>query len=760
MVKKRSLGNFETSKKPIIDHKKLNEPPFSGFLKTIDMFNYNPELLYDGEPGYRSAFGGYTTLFILSCYILTIAFTIWRYFQRYSPETNVSTQYVENPKGFELTKDTFPFAFGIQDKRGAHFIDESIYTFKGNYRLTTKTVENGELKSNTKRINFEFIRCSEAGLDLEMFKNLDLNSMYCLKEFAQKMNEIFVTGVWESDTFGSLSFDAFRCDNKTSPIPCATNEAIDLTLRSSYFAINYVTFTTQSTDYANPIKKVPASFFATTSIDYKKSLTVYMTDNEILTESSLIGYSEPAVKYFTSVGNFRSDFSNLVTTSSSTGFNKLFFNFAIRMETSKTVTHRNYKRIYEYLAEFGGMSQVIVIVGLVLTFRMRKINMFMDLAEKVVRKEQEYQNLVKEATKEIKTGTFTTDKSMKKKEEKLGILGRDQKKVITEDTTTKRAGLLTKPEPSEKRKVSNRSSLEREGFHVPDEGLDRQMVRETAPNESHLQSIGVSRGQKRGKMEAINYNISTKKNEKLADSNSQSVSISKHSELAAFTSMNMAQAVEKESIPLDDISCNIRVEKESKEGHVDTIEERLDTESNYDMKKLETQMIKEEERFNQIKQKIDTIGCFKMFLKGFLPCFTKKSRVSSAVSIAENYFYSKYDLVKIIEVIEEVDKLKQMLFSREQKILFELIPSTKLKFDQASREFIVVQEHKMLSLARSATLDADKQREENRKIVKKAYSDVRTKKEKTDLDINLLNSLKFLSLARGDSETEKNDVEG
>jgi len=270
----------------------------SSVLRKIDIFGYSPKLNYFGNTTATSTFGGLATIMVGLCYASIFAFTIWRYFERSSPETNVDTLFVKDPEGFVLNKDTLPFAFGIQDPNTAeHFIDESIYTVVAKYRNSYKHVVNGVLISTSKETILPLVPCSEVNMDLSYFDNLELSQMYCLKEFAEKTKELKITGMFESDRYGRIEISFNRC--KTN---CKTNEEIDKKLKDGYFAVNYVNWNAKASDFKNPKHRYPTSYYTSTSAEYTKYISQYMTDNEIVTDSSLIGYMESESLKYTSTG--------------------------------------------------------------------------------------------------------------------------------------------------------------------------------------------------------------------------------------------------------------------------------------------------------------------------------------------------------------------------------------------------------------------------------------------------------------------------
>jgi hypothetical protein len=78
----------------------------SSLLRKIDIFGYSPELNYFGHTTVNINFWRIGHHMVALCYASIFVFTIWRYFERSSPETNVDRLFVKDPEGFVLNKDT------------------------------------------------------------------------------------------------------------------------------------------------------------------------------------------------------------------------------------------------------------------------------------------------------------------------------------------------------------------------------------------------------------------------------------------------------------------------------------------------------------------------------------------------------------------------------------------------------------------------------------------------------------------------------
>ena len=163
----------------------MKEKPgiISSWLRKADLYGQTPTFLYNGDMACKSRFGGMISVMVVIAYSLCVVFTIWRYFEKSSPETNINTVFVHDPAGFTITNETFPFAFGLQDSTATHFIDSQIYTVTANYKLFKRKTVNSTIVLDISVKPLTLIKCTDAGLSHSDFNNVDLANMFCLEEF-------------------------------------------------------------------------------------------------------------------------------------------------------------------------------------------------------------------------------------------------------------------------------------------------------------------------------------------------------------------------------------------------------------------------------------------------------------------------------------------------------------------------------------------------------------------------------------------------
>ena len=759
-------------------------PARFNFLRKLDFYGYVPELLYRGESAHNTRYGGLISLVSVLGYLAITIFTVWRYFQREAPATNINQSYNPNPEGFVWDREKFPFAFGIQNPGYEHFIDDEVYTLDALYRKKIVTRVNGEKKEDWIDEMLPVIRCSQANLDLTYFDNIPLDTLFCIKEFVEPTNSLNLSGRFESDFFGRMEFQFKKCSPEKSK--CKNETVIGNLLRDSYFAIYYVDRVAKAPVYENPIEKFPRSQFTSTSIDYTKYLHFYLMTTKIETDASLVGYLQPEVISFQGTGYQLSDMSNLATAANPV-LPEVFFNLVLRISTISTVVTRKYKNIYDYLAEFGGMSQVVAVAAIVLCFRMQRLNLLMDLAKRLISKEDLYQRLLEESTKTITQAGIDPD-SPTSKESKFGkrqlknvddksgagpiVKGRTKApKVVTAlgPGTDKShgfsaySGFRNNPDsaplkpPKENYKPGSPVSHELKPKHaqahdgedsmnmeVPEEGNDRQAVKEAYFfQENNLQKKSTVTGQSSSgqTIELRNYRVS---------SPDASPDPAQHERTDKISQNNGIKTIDEVTAKLEESPINKgALTFTAKSGFTKSVnyedcytpKTRMTRETLDLIGPMKRVHREEHTRYQALKDEMSKISNWKIFLKGFFPCFVGKSRVTLVTEAVEKKVYSNYDFVRIIEAVEDLEKLKTMLMTPEQLLLFNLLPNQRMQFNQKEKRFTMVSKRRQHSMKEP---NDDENYFTRKREIEEAFEGLQLKEDKTELDKNLLKSLGFL----------------
>ena len=634
-------------------------------MRKLDLFGYQPSMLYDKQDSFKTRYGGVVTTFVAMCYALIAVFSIWRYLDRSSPQTNINKIYVKDPVGFNLTKEILPIAFGLQDPATFfHYIDPEIYTLTATYSRFTKNMVEGMLVVSNTTIKIPVTTCDKAGLDPTLFYNLELEKMYCIADYHPQGVNLEVRGSWDSEIFGQISIEIYRCSGSH----CKPDEVIDKVLQGGFFAANYINRNSRTSEYEHPIEVSPTDFFAPISTYYRKENVLWMANNEILTNSPLVSYLPPSSISYINVASLRTDISELTVDQNARV--PYFYNLDIRMDRILSVTQREYSTAYDYLAEFGGLAQIITFIGFFFTFNSKKVQLYVDLVQKFARHEENYQKVL---SLHSRTGRKKTGVEGKTPLSKL----KTSKTMLSplESIETFSNMIPVKDEEAE----SNRSSdyqqkSKRSLSNSKDESIAPEIPDERSADRNHTDA-GF---QETSKLAFRTAPILKRKPEGDTDSKSSSIGFQKD---VSFQE-NVA-AREKSPSPFTkgtvafDSFWNLKeIDDNPKKENKDHLIRKIVVNT----KKLGA----EKQRYESVKSTLKSISGWKAVLYSYVPCLMKKTRTAAAVDIAEHDIYMKFDFVQILHFMEEFEKLKKMLLSPDQLTLFNLVPGNKLSISEST----------------------------------------------------------------------------
>jgi hypothetical protein len=236
-----------------------------------------------------------------------------------------------------------------------------------------KVMSHGELLTEKTTTPLELITCDQANLDTEFFQNIETSKMFCLKDLVSNSRNIQITGVFESDFYGYLDIQINRCTGAS----CKPEEEVEAILDNSYFAINYVNFAIKSSNFTSPFEKYPTSYYTSTSTQYTKYIQMRMTSQEIRTDSSILGLGFFKTEKFTSTDQFYNDLAK-INSNNGTSTSKML-SVLVRMNQTLIVTSRSYKSLFQFIAELGGIFQVVGLVAFFLTYRYAASNLVLDV---------------------------------------------------------------------------------------------------------------------------------------------------------------------------------------------------------------------------------------------------------------------------------------------------------------------------------------------------------------------------------------------
>src|SRR3990167_3533970 len=631
-----------------------------GFLEKIDRYGYIPQLMYGGDTACKSQFGGFLTFGAGLCYVFLVCFTVYRYFERKSPSTSLNRVFRQDPEGFSITETSMPFAFGIQNPNYEHFIDETVYKVDAFYTESIKTVgKDGTLSTEYKKTKLNLIPCSQVGLDPTYFSNLELKSMFCLENYASKKLDLKISGRFESNYFSRIDIAFKRCKGAG----CKSNTEIDKLLRDSYFAINYKDRVAELTQFESPVNQFPTSIFTSCSTDYLKYLHMYMADNTIITDSSLVGYMELDRIRFPSTGTYKTDFSSLVR--SGEDYPDVFLNLVLRMDPIENIYNRKYNNIYNYLAEFGGLTQVIILSVFLLTFRFHYVYLNFDLAKKYLESNKLYHYALSVFLGKPNPFAKGTNKNPSNGQELNLNPDSSQKKKKFEWDTRIVSIIPTK-------NIKKRFTLAKSPVVVTS---DKKILTDVAQESLSKSQIGP----------ANKLSLGLKSQKKLVTfSPPKDDGWEIESQVVAAERNTDQIKPPHRGAPIHDRDASSTPSK-FKRSLVNASQPKSEKEIGIMKSSSEKRYLEEFEEYNRLASNSKKVGFWDFLVACLFPCGSSKSNLESLLEKSSSSTYGNFDILRLAQAVDEVEKLKYFLFTPDQLALYELLPRQHLAYLQSQR---------------------------------------------------------------------------
>src|SRR3990167_2393415 len=626
-----------------------------GFLKKIDLFASTPEILYRGSTSCGSNFGGLVSLIWGTLYLLVTFFVTWRYIDRGQPQSNSSNFYMKDPEGFRLDNDTLPFALGLQNSSGLHFIDPRIYNITATHHKWSKyNDEKGKLITKRVNTNLSLIPCNQLSLDQSAFANLDLSSMLCLENLKTKQHDLQITGLFESSVYGYISFRISRCRGPT----CKPDAEIEATLKNCFFAVNYRTFEMRTSEFNDPIAPIPASFYTATSTTFSKQVTLRMANNQLVTENSFIPYATPSNRSFVSVYSWTIE---LAETHQSPQDQDYILSCKIRMDPTLITTNRIYRSLVQHIAEFGGLSQILAALGFLLTNRYRHLFLKFDFARYVLNRAPHLKT--PSANQDAQFGLSVQNVVARNSDSRLFVSGSPgQSNKIKPKSIIKNALVLNpKPEAKIHGEAREPPHVERlelvsKPQHVP--SLDSLLSDEKLPAPKVSEQMNVKSESR------IRIGSEVRTVEGLNKFHLGEVELESPG-LRTDRSNRTLWSPHKKSKATEHQTENHSAESWKLYSNSDQIAPR--TQSSRDMG---VYMEKEME----IKKKINSVSELDMIGYSIWPRLVGSNKRDCIKYAQGSRLVETYDMVVLTEAVQSIEKMKNLLLSAEQLEVFQMIP--------------------------------------------------------------------------------------
>lgn len=254
---------------------------------------------------------------------------------------------VEKRPSLYLSKENFTFSVGLADETNAFLIDPQIFEFA--ITIYHQDSENYEMRQ------FSLKLCEENDYQLhkELFHKLKLNKTYCLPDEVLKID-----GYWDEDQLNYFYVDLKKCENTTENSSCKSNEEIEKFLQTAYIDIYIDSPNIEFSNYYTPFKHELSIFYQKLSINMYKIMEIYLKSSVFQTDQGWFFESLQFIKGFV-VGNYLYDLGAYEKNT----ILQIFYSISVYSSEKKSTISRRYQKVQDILAQFGGVCNILLIIG-------------------------------------------------------------------------------------------------------------------------------------------------------------------------------------------------------------------------------------------------------------------------------------------------------------------------------------------------------------------------------------------------------------
>lgn len=563
------------------------------------------------------------------------------------------------------------FAFSLRDSIGNSYYDPNIFYFQVQNRIV-KSDENGIISDANNR---SFHACNKTDAinteDLAM-----INNSFCLDE-----NYFSVAGGISENIGQTFQIHLYLCKNSTeNNNSCKSIEEMKAFFTMKNLNLIYTNTFIQPKNYNSPMKT------KLTSRLYKLDGNLNKLINIAFQKVSLINDENYYFSFQNSYDNFQFEKEN-IEIGSFTSLDAPFTSIVFTSSNSYYTIIRSYQSLFEAIAAVGGLLSSLLLIGRIICHTDKLIFMTTILMNFLY--------------------IFQQNPIMDKEE--------NEKNILTNEKTKQKITLLDKIESNEeKQNDKNKNEIIKT---TKNNRFEQKKSRKHSGRKFLELSPPITLNDKTGNPK-INF---IKIGEKiLNEDNSFLLNEDLHSERSKHS--------HTKSDPIIGIT-KVKVEKSP------------DVDAKQRKAQIKKPTNKELESFNSFIQESESkfqlnfsfFDFFRLLLKKI--CRMKKNFKEQLFSQAQQTFDKEVDLVSILQNLQDIEKLKYLLLSEKQKVLF----------DSLQKPMIFIEDNERINTNLNLL---SPQRKKEKNYMEKAYQyykELQKQKNPSELDSKLYNMIHFKS---------------
>ena len=609
---------------------------------------------------------------------LTISFSQSDVFYKSFPK--VVTLDIINEKRPLVNLNGF-FAVSVLDKEGKAYIDPHIFEIHiTNFFMELDSSGEGFkfAKNDTKTMH----PCTEADFpDNHQSKELSFENNFCLDNPSFELE-----GYWNEKLVNYIEIGLLLCENKTSEGQCKSFEEIQEFLGTKYLNIYFTSHNTDTSNYLDPVTSIILQEYIQIDLTLRKTLMIFLKNLDLTTDDAFLFSSDKLIREAV----FDKKEIDIYLAENIDDPMPCSCIFYTSLKTQKI--QRVYQKIAAALADLGGMANFLMIFGFIIT----SLEKDLDLKKKVMNSLYSFQNLDKLKKKKKKNQKSKPKKNLKNTE--INKKNSQMKKIILE-LPEEKFQIKQKDEDFEesifkigKNPTKKNQKLENSLFCNKEE----KYFSETENNSVKILKSGQTKGLKKVKSFDLETGV-IKSNEWFLDKKPQKVvEFEPITSCLALISPNYLPPkilLSNENLQFSNES-NENIDEVKATSHYLGSEDRtinkgrnsmfskINSNLSTSFKKLKMRImnkgdkIENVEKFNENMKnssqiKFSLFENLKLILKQmFKKKLTKKEKLFLQ---GEKIYEKEIDILYILKKLQEIEKMKIILFNNQQLTLFNLM---------------------------------------------------------------------------------------
>ena len=323
-----------------------------GICNVLDLFRTPVILKFEKKEKSSTNLGGFLSIGIII--FLLIMFAQSDVFHKMSPK--IVDLDISSATRSPIQYSNQVFAFSICDSQGTAYIDPQIYSFNvSNYFFQYDPNGNVFVNNN---ISYALHICTPDDFPGDLYDSLGLQNSYCLND-----SNFELSGFWNENQLSLFEVYVYLCDNVSTANSCKSIEEIQNFFSGKYFNIYYADLNFAPTNYLTPLSATTHYDYYLIDLNLRKILSIFLKTIQVVTDDAYIFDNNNVLEGIL----FDSKQLDIFYDQNISDASVPLFECDFYASQNTQKVSRVYQKLAEALASIGGIANVVMIIGFVLT---------------------------------------------------------------------------------------------------------------------------------------------------------------------------------------------------------------------------------------------------------------------------------------------------------------------------------------------------------------------------------------------------------